>query len=144
MKFLYLLILVLFVMACSADESPSAMQELPQRWKLVKITNSMTGESVGENNLPYTITIQLNKDSTFVKSRKEDDTVLSATGAFTIVQNENSTELILDHDSENGLIENCGAGTTEHFQLLPTGQLFGGAVPCDGPGYHFSLSKLSF
>ena len=140
MKPVAILILSFLILSCSESEEAETLQlqdGLPQTWVLVSFNAGLSGEVFSGENLPYHESIRLNTDSTFTRTRVQDNESTTVSGTFEYGQISNDDFLILHNTEENDLIGNCTRSLEEWFVFQTPTNMLGGGLPCDRPGLGF-------
>jgi len=132
-------VFLLFLVACSdSDDNDPLTQSLPQTWELTGINVGISGENFEENELPWQETLLLNSDNSFVRTRVFENETITATGQFEFLETSGEMQLLLIHNEDSQLVENCSGSNEERLRFISNNQLSGGAVPCDGPGLFYN------
>lgn len=131
----YLLIALLF--SSCIDDVENVEEQFPQQWNLVRMTGSDgSGDKTGPQ-LEWREFYLLKADGTFLKSRLEDGTKISATGTFTIEESEEATILVLTYEEPSDIIGSCSPELQESLLFLSNSILIGTWSSCDGPGLEY-------
>lgn len=109
-------------------------------FELQYINAGMSGEIIERKDLEFNEFIELSSDHHFVKRRVYPDSTSIAKGSYLLIQSEDSKYYEFEYEEENYLIQNCGSSLKEHISILNNNEIFnGGYLPCDGPGFGYSL-----
>lgn len=140
----YLLLFLSFLLVTSCEESKEEdlgfrADELPQRWKLVRMTGSFAGSESEGTAMEWQESYVFERGNTFTKTRLRDDQVETASGSFFLIEagKEVGFKLVFSQDSE--IIANCTSDQVEflYFDNSRT-TLRGSWWACDGPGLFYS------
>ncbi|MFP2995597.1 hypothetical protein ABN763_06785 [Spongiivirga sp. MCCC 1A20706] len=113
-------------------------EELPQSWKLVKMTGSFQGSETTGDEMAWQETIVFNLNGTFIKTRVRDESTTSASGVFTPADPESGNIIVLTYNESNILRASCSGDLTEHLGVTEDGTvLYGTWNACDGPGLEY-------
>ncbi len=82
-----------------------------------------------------------NSDSTFIKSREQNNIVKEATGSYSYVAKDNEKYILLNFKTGTELIASCLGQQQEHLSVVSTEKLLGTWNICDGPGLEYQLVK---
>ncbi|SHF56066.1 hypothetical protein SAMN05444483_101594 [Salegentibacter echinorum] len=153
MKKLGLLFLLSFiVLSCSSDDENEpqekdmnldlVLKELPQEWKLVKMTGSFSGSETTGDDMGWQESYIFKSDSTFTKTRLRNGKKLTATGTFVIgTEYKNTTaqkSLKLTFDKESSIIGSCSNEPLEYlYYKNDENLLLSNWWACDGPGLFY-------
>jgi hypothetical protein len=137
--FHYFLILLLF--ASCIDDVENVEEQFPQQWNLVRMTGSDGSNYKTGAHLEWQEFYLLNPDGSFLKSRLEDGSRISATGTFSIQESEEETILVLTYDGASDIIGSCSAELEETLIFLNNSLLVGTWSACDGPGLEYFRVK---
>lgn len=148
MKNFFLLLAFILCTSCSSEKkqvnnpdsskddvvADLSVKNLPQQYKLIQMSSMNVNSETNGENMPYQETYLLNEDMTFIKSRKQDNITLSASGTFKkIINDYGENLLIFTYTSESELIENCSNNYEERLRFVEEGNLTGTANACDHP-----------
>ncbi|WP_431129817.1 hypothetical protein [Flagellimonas flava] len=138
-------ILFFFLFSCSNSARDDLIFDsniFPQRWELTGMSTGLSGGLLEGDDLPWTETIVLEKDSRFFKTRLLDNEESEGKGIFDFSEINNEMYLILNYDTGTDLIESCGnENQTETFFMPSVTALIGGSAPCDGPGLFYERKE---
>lgn len=149
MKAVLTFIIVLSFLSCSTEENKEAqslsldlvLKELPQEWKLVKMTGSFEGSETTGDEMYWQETYSFFEDKTFIKTRinKEGET-LTASGTFRITEEMETSEksLVLTYDEAHDIIGSCYSKPEEYLYYRNDEKLLLSKWwACDGPGLFY-------
>lgn len=146
--YLILAFSIVFLCSCNTDKNiqPGVVDlsadQFPQRWELVDMSTMIAGSGTSGEDMEYQEYYLFERDNSFVKTRKQDDITMKASGTFSknIYENgEQFYELVYDTDSD--LIENCSIGRKEHLLIASKNFLTGTASACDYPAKRYERTK---
>ncbi|APS40019.1 hypothetical protein [Salegentibacter sp. T436] len=149
MKKFFTLIVVLSLLSCDTEENDEnqissldlVFKELPQEWKLIKMTGSFEGSDTTGEEMYWQETYSFSEDGTFTKSRTtEDGETLKASGEFIISQEMGNPEkaLVLTYEEEQAIIGNCYNIPVEYLYYSNDEELLlSNWWACDGPGLFY-------
>ena len=126
--------------SCSKDKSLNS-SSFPQKWQLVKIRSTWTGEEETGDSLEFQEYYLFNPDSTFIKHRDYQEKSYEATGTFFKTEENGSTLFELDYDSVSPLVGSCYNDSTEVLALKSNDQMVNTWMACDGPGLEYERVK---
>lgn len=160
MQKLFLSILIAsIIISCSSESEPESnefcfgeidlkSQQFPQRWMLTKMTGNIPNSEMTGANMNWQETILLNSDSTFLKTREQNNATTQAFGtySFSAIDNEAySIQLNLYYDAANGLVGNCfSEPLRETYLLAAKCKLIGTWSWCDGPGLEYEKQMVVY
>ena len=136
-KFGIVCFLFILISCSNSDEEVPLTESLPQTWELTSIIVGISGEMLDKNELPWQETLVLNSNNSFVRTRIFENETATATGLFMFIEGPEERQLLLIHNDDSPLIENCSNSNEERLRFSSDNQLSGGAVPCDGPGLFY-------
>ena len=136
-----LLSIVSLIINQSCDSTDEEIDFLSKNvFELQYINAGMSGKIIEKKELEFNEFIELSPDNSFVKRRVYTDSTSIAKGSYLLVQSEGSKYYEFEYEEESHLIQNCGSSLKEHISILNSNELFNGSyLPCDGPGFGYSL-----
>ena len=136
MKKLLSVLVVLIILNSCKKKSNFDMNVYPQKWELVSIIGNIANtKSLSGDNLPYKETYTLNKDSSFIKIRINNELTQKASGTFTIEKFDNYSHFVFKYSIKNDLIGSCVIiELKEHLTIKSNSNIYNNAwQACDGP-----------
>jgi len=121
------------LMACETDNDRDMQDSaLTGRWQLVEVISGWTNETTPASTLDYKEYYDFGADSTVRKYRNTGEEAL---GNYTVEDKSDGIYIkIIYNDPTTDLKATCG----EHeFLRWEKGKLYGGSLPCDGPGLNY-------
>lgn len=139
-----LAILLLMISLITSQSCDSNDEEIDYQgnnlFELQFINAGMSGEIIEKKDLEFNEFIELTSNNHFVKRRVYPDSTSIAKGSYLLVQSEGSKYYEFEYEEGSHLIQNCGSSLKEHISILNSNELFNGSyLPCDGPGFGYSL-----
>ena len=130
-KRMLLFVFTLALISCSKDLDDKAEVSVSDYYgKWVQYVEAEYADDPSSKQFSY----QFNKDNTFTKTRKYDNSTTVLSGTFEITNDENVTRFVLTYNGQNFLISNCTGGLTESLTLDNAGYLNDDASMCDRYG----------
>lgn len=152
MKKAFTFIVALSLLSCSTKENEDiqissldlVFKELPQEWKLIKMSGSFEGSETTGEAMSWQETYSFSEDGTFTKIRTtEEGETLKASGEFIISQERENSEkaLELTYEAEHVIIGNCYDLPIEYLYYRNDEELLlSNWWACDGPGLFYKKS----
>lgn len=145
---IYLMAFTVSLFSCGGNDgeelsSTSTSEGFPQKWVLVKMTNSFAGDppATGED-MHWQEYYILNMDGTFLKHRQQGDEVVEAEGSYTIFTQTDGKYIELKYASETDLISSCTPqGGTDVLFVISENEVKGTWEACDGPGLFYKRAE---
>lgn len=142
MKYSVVFLLYFLLLGCSPSEDRNTLPEgLPQLWKLTSMNLGLSGEVLTGDEVPYSQTIALSADSTFTKTRLQDDETLLAKGTFSYTERDGEQYIVFLNSENNDLIGNCNRSLEEWFLFTSETVFYGGGLACDRPGLGYERTE---
>lgn len=117
-------------------------EHYPQKWKLIEMSGNIANLSPSTgSDMAWQEYYLLHSDSTFTKSRKQDETVTEESGTYAFVVLPDGEYLELSYESDNNLIGNCTSETKELLKVNSGNKMIGTWWACDGPGLVYTRVK---
>lgn len=119
-------------MSCDKEEPEQQSGEVVGQWQLKEVVSGWTNQTTDASELGYEEFYEFRPDSTMRKFRSNG---ASASGIYSIQNLSDGKYLEVVYDDEKtDLKESCGGN---EFLKIENGNLFGGSLPCDGPGLNY-------
>lgn len=129
------------VLSSCIDNVDHVEDKYPQQWQLVRISGEDGQSSKHGGRLEWQEFYLLNPDGTFLKSRLDNGTKISATGVFSVQETPDETTLVLTYDAPSEIIGTCTSDLQETLVFLSNNFLIGTWAACDGPGLEYFRVK---
>jgi hypothetical protein len=150
MRAVITLIIALGFLSCNTEDKNEpqnmnldlVLKELPQEWKLVKMTGSMVNSETTGDDMSWQETYSFLENGTFTKTRinKEGD-ILTASGSFRIID-ESEKSLELTYDEANDIVGSCSSQSVEYlYYRNDENLLLSNWWACDGPGLFYKKAQ---
>ncbi len=152
-KTILALFIVLGLSSCSkqSQEKEKALnldlvlQELPQDWKLVKMSGMLVNSETTGNEMAWQESYSFSEDQGFIKTRTTNEgETLTAEGTFQIEENPETSEkfIVLTYEEDNSIIGNCSREAVEYLYYDKEDKmLLSNWWACDGPGLFYEKTK---
>lgn len=152
MKF-KIIILVLGIIANSCSKSNDepkvepldlSVMEFPQRWELFQMSSGMVPNSeITGDEMEYQEYYIFNDDTTFSKTRIQDQEEITEKGSYSIVEMDNRQTFRIRFNQDNDLIGNCSMEPVEFLYLDDDNKtLLSNWWACDGPGLSYKQISI--
>jgi hypothetical protein len=128
--------------SCSKEDQKELTAIDQQKWQLVKMIGSMTNSETTGKDMVWQEYYIFNTDSTFIKSRKQNDKVNEAKGTYSIRKTAAENHIVLTYNSGYELMASCYSGLSkENLFIVTSDKMIGTWNHCDGPGLEYQLVK---
>lgn len=135
---LTLFVLACTLLACSSSKDAPMQNDTPNtivgKWQLDRMVAGWTNTVTPGDQLDFESFYEFKADGTF---RKYYSTGEEASGTYLQSQKEDGLYLELSYPSPSDIIISC-TPNQEYLQIMESGELYGGALPCDGPGVYYT------
>ncbi|MEO2071860.1 MULTISPECIES: hypothetical protein [Zunongwangia] len=142
----FILLVMLILNSCSDDKENRELQnlsfnEFPQEWELVKITGSIPGYEITNDEIEMQEIYVFESDGSFSKTRIENQKETSFGGHYILSEDKKSIQLM--YDESNPIIGNCSSDENiENLYIDEEDQfLLNNWWACDGPGLYYQRVK---
>lgn len=144
MKVWQLILLIIFLAACSADGNDSddlidlRAEGFPQRWELIAMSGMVANipPSTGAD-MEWQEHYILFVDNTFVKLRVINNRSIEDNGTFSIVELSDGKYIEFTYKEKSELVGNCSNQAKEFLRFESETELVGTWWACDGPGMFY-------
>lgn len=149
MKTILLALSFIFILnSCTDNELPTddvSQKTIIQQWKLYKMTGSYQGSETTGNEMAWQETYEFNADSTFSKTRVQNNETITASGTFTVsseysdIYQESKSGIILTYNEPNSIVASCNPDVTEYLAFNSKEDILYNSWwwACDGPGLFY-------
>lgn len=126
----------------SLEEISEPTQYIHNKWALIAMSGNLANvPPTTGSEMAWQEYYLLNADSTFTKSRNQNDLITEASGTYAFVVLSDGDYLELNYQIDNNLIGNCTAEAKEYLFLHSEHTLVGTWSACDGPGLVYEKVK---
>lgn len=137
-KILTFLFTIIILSSCKNEKSIGIST---QTWKLIKMTGRANPELTG-NKMFWQEIYQLNKDSSFIKTRVSQTSTLTASGTYTIETIDAQNYFVFKYPTQNELIGSCNSSSLkEYLNIQSNNYMFSTWQACDGPGLEYQRTQ---
>lgn len=138
-------VITLFItsfLSCSNDDGDSKNTSYYGKWELSRMAGNgfiLAVYSIGQPQ--WKETYDFKKDNTFIKTKVQNETTITASGTFSVATIQNRPHLQLTYTNPSEIVGSCKGNQSEELVVNEAGTLNSTWQNCDGPSLEYKKVK---